>query len=141
MVHNSKKKYFSSTLGKYQHDSKSVWKSLKCLNLPSKRGSAKSCPNICLKIDGDICFKNPTIAQAFKKTVEKLQKSLGIYGEKFVTNFCLEYGAPFNSVSFSLVSEDKVLKHLKNLSPNKASDLDGLPSRFIKDCTNIIAIR
>ena len=44
-----------------------------------------------------------------------------------------------NSYSFSLVSENNVLGYLKQLDVNKATRLDGIPSRFVRDGVSIIA--
>ena len=44
-----------------------------------------------------------------------------------------------NSYSFSLVYENQILKYLNQLGANKATGLDGIPSRFIKDGASIIA--
>ena len=44
-----------------------------------------------------------------------------------------------NSYSFSLVSENKVLGYLKKLGVNKATGLDDISSRFVRDGASIIA--
>ena len=43
-----------------------------------------------------------------------------------------------NSYSLSVVSESKVLKYLNALSVDKATGLDGIPSRFVRDSASII---
>ena len=44
-----------------------------------------------------------------------------------------------NSYSFSIVTENTVLKHLNKLGINKATGLDGIPSRFVRDSASLIA--
>ena len=44
-----------------------------------------------------------------------------------------------NSYSFSIISENKILKYLNSLGINKATDLDGIPLRFVRDGALIIA--
>ena len=44
-----------------------------------------------------------------------------------------------NSYSFSIVSENKVLKYLNSLGINKATGLDDIPSRFVRYGASIIA--
>ena len=44
-----------------------------------------------------------------------------------------------NSYSFSIVSENKVLKYLNSLGINKATGLDGIPTRFVRYGASIIA--
>ena len=41
--------------------------------------------------------------------------------------------------SFSLVTENQVFKYLIRLNSNKATGLDGIPSKFVKDAAPIIA--
>ena len=41
---------------------------------------------------------------------------------------------------FSLVSEEKVLKYLLKLVANKATGLDGIPFRFIKDSAGFVTV-
>ena len=54
-------------------------------------------------------------------------------------SFYLNKGVVPNSYSFSLVSENRVLGYLKNLSAKKATGLDGIPSRFVRDGASVIA--
>ena len=42
-------------------------------------------------------------------------------------------GVKPNDYSFSVVSENKVLKYLNNLSAKKGTGLDGIPARFVRD--------
>ena len=72
------------------------------------------------------------------KLGEKLPKSLNKFGKKFVDNFYRSKGVKPNSYSFLVVSESKVLKYLNALSANKATGLDGIPSRFVRDSASII---
>ena len=57
-----------------------------------------------------------------------------------MTEYYQKLGAPKNAFSFSLVSEEKVLKYLLKLGANKATGLDGIPSRFIKDSAGIVTV-
>ena len=41
--------------------------------------------------------------------------------------------------SFSIVSENKVLKYLNSLGINKTTGLNGIPSHFVRDGASIIA--
>ena len=147
LVYSAKKDYFTNSIEQNKNDSKSLWKTLKSLGLPSKKGSDNSSSNICLKIDGNICFDKKLIADTFNnfyttvacKLVEKLPKCVQMYGCSFVNQFYAEKGVFPNSYSFSLISESKVLKYLTSLSAHKATGLDGIPSHFIKDGSSIIA--
>lgn len=45
----------------------------------------------------------------------------------------------YYQIVFSIVSENTVLKYLNNLWANKATGLDGIPAKFIKDRASCIA--
>ena len=54
-------------------------------------------------------------------------------------SFYRNKGVFLNSYSFSIVPESKVLKYLNSLGIKKATGLDGIPSRFLRDGASIIA--
>ena len=144
-IFNAKKNYFKDTLESNKSDSKSLWKCLKDLGLPSK--SSQTSSNIGLKIDDEICFDKLKIAEKFNtfyttvasKLVEKLPPCIISFGASFVHNFYSSKGVKLDSYSFSIVSEEKCFKYINSLSPNKATGLDGIPSRFIRDSAPMIA--
>jgi len=57
----------------------------------------------------------------------------------FVFNFYSSKGVRPNSFSFSIVTESKTIKYLNNLGCNKATGLDGIPSRLVVDAVPMIA--
>jgi hypothetical protein len=146
LVHKAKKEFFTNSIEQNKTDSKALWKTLKSLGLPSKKASTDSSSNICLKINDNICFEKKLIAETFNsfyttvacKLVEKLPKCVEKFGCNFVSSFYSSKGVIPNSFSFNLVSETKVLKYLQSLGLNKATGLDGISSRFLKDGSPII---
>ena len=114
--------------------------------MPSKKGKASS-GNIGLKIDCELFFDKLKVAEKFNsfyttvasKLVEKLPQSFNKFGKNFVESFYCNKGVFPNRFSFSIVSENKVLKYLNSLGINKATGLDGIPSRFVRDGASIIA--
>ena len=104
-------------------------------------------PRIGLNIGGEVCFEKGAVAEKFNsfyttvasKLVEKLQKCVNKFGRQFVQTFYQRKGVTPNSYSFSMVSENKILKYLNNLSANKATGLDDIPSRFVRDSASVIA--
>jgi hypothetical protein len=147
LIDTAKENFFTESLEANKNDSKSLWSILKNLGLPSKKGLSSS-SNICLNIDGNICFDKEIIADSFNhfyttvasKLVDKLPTCVLKFGKSFVINFYASIGVKAaNSFSFSLVSENQVLKYLNQLSSNKATGLDGMPSRFVKDGASIIS--
>ena len=113
--------------------------------MPSKKVKT-STSTLGLKIYNEVCFDKATCAQKFNefytsvasKLVEKLPKSHNKFGKKIVENFYRSKGVKPNSYSLSVVSESKVLKYLTALSVDKATGLDGIPSRFVRDSASII---
>ena len=75
-----------------KNDSKSLWRILKNLGLPSKQAMSSSSGNLCLNINGSICFDKETIANSFNTfytnvasmLVKKLPPSVNRFGKSFV---------------------------------------------------------
>ena len=120
-------------------DSKSLWHSLKELGMLSKKGKA-SANAIGLKIDGEVCFDKCIVVEKFKSFILQLHRNLLSNCQtvliKLVNNL-LKGVKPYN-YTFNVVSENKVLKYLNNLSAKKATGLDGIPARFVRDSTSTI---
>ena len=119
--------FFQSQLDTSNKDSKSLC--LKELGKPSKKGKTSSI-NIGLNIDGEVCFEKGAVAEKFNsfyttvasKLVEKLPKSVNKFGRQFVQTFYQRKGVSLNSYSFSIVSENKIIKDLNNLVSIKLLD-------------------
>lgn len=146
VICNAKKNFFVDTIEQNKNNSKSLWKSLKELGLPSKNVSTSSQANIGLKVDENLCFDKNVIAETFNsfyttvaaKLVEKLLAGIHRYGKDFVNKYYADKGVILNNFSFSLVTENKVYKYPNTLSANKATGLDDIPARFVKDGASII---
>ena len=103
--------------------------------------------NIGLNINGALCFDKFNVVEQFNlfyttvasNLVEKLPKCISRYRKQFVMSFYAVKGVLSNSYSFSIVTENTVLKHLNKLGINKATGLDGIPSRFVRDSASLIA--
>jgi len=99
-----------------------------------------------LKINGEICFDKAKVCDmvnCFYTTVastlvSKLPVSLGVYGKQFVDFFYSKKGVFKNSFSFALVSKSTVFKYINHLSHSKATGLDGIPARFVKNGAAVI---
>ena len=143
MISNAKRNFVKSTIE--SNNSKSIWDTLKSLGLPSKKCQAST--NIGLKINDEISFDKLSVAEKFNsfytsvasKLVEKLPKCTNKFNSSFVFNFYSSKGVKPNSYNFSMVLESQVLKYIDKLGFNKATGLDGIPARFVKDSASIIA--
>ena len=115
--------------------------------MPSKKNNSSSCQSIGLNIDGVLCFDKLNVAETFNKfyttvassLVSKLPRPSFKYGKDFVAKFYSAKGVKVNNCSFSLVSENKVLKYLNKMSADKATGLDSIPAKFIVDGSSLIA--
>ena len=146
LIYNAKRGYFKEKVENENHDSKSLWRSLKELGMPSEKDKA-SASAFGLKIDGYVCFDRHIDAEKFNhfyitvasKLIEELPKRIDKFGKQFVEKFYRLKGIKPNDYSFSVVSENKILKYLNNLSAKKATGLDGIPARFVRDsASNIV---
>ena len=122
-----------------------MWKALKSLGLPSKKGTIS---NICLKKDDKICFDDKTNANTFKEffcnlasdLVAKLPPPSKRFGLDTVRNYYQDIlGLLPSKFKFSNVTEDHVLQLLKDMNVDKAAGIDNLSGKFLKDGANILA--
>ena len=70
--------------------------------------------------------------------MERLSESVNKFGKSFVNSFYRNKGVTLDSYSFLVVSENKVLGYLNKSSANKATGLDDIPSRFVRNGASII---
>ena len=99
--------------------------------------------SIGLDVYGSTTFGKLKVADTFNafftKVANKLSKAVNIFNSKFIHQYYKQKGVVQNTFSFSLLSETEVCKMLKGLSPRKATGLDDLPARFIRDGAEGIA--
>ena len=122
-----------------------MWKSLKSLGLPSKKGTIS---NICLKKDDKIYFDDKINANTFKEffcnLASDLVAKLPLPSKRFGLNTVRSYyqdilGLLPSKFKFSNVTEDHVLQLLKDMNVDKAAGIDNLSGKFLKDGANILA--
>ena len=106
-----------------------MWHSLKDLGMPSKKGKAFS-GNTVLKIDGTLSFDKLKVAKKFNlfytSVASQLVQSFNMFGKNFVATKMF-----FQIVCYSqlFLKTTFYLKPMKSLSFNKATGLNGIPSR------------
>ena len=122
-----------------------MWKALKCLGLPSKKGAIS---NICLKKDDKICFDDKTNANTFKEffcnLANDLVAKLPPPCKRFALNTVRSYyqdilGLLSSKFKFSNLTEDHFLQLLKDMNVDKAVGIDNLSGKFLKDGANFLA--
>lgn len=135
----SKMEYFESKVSEYQNKPKQLWQTLKSLGTSSKSKSRSN--NIGLNINDELCFDKLKVAENFNtffttiasKLVEKLPAGLGKYGFDHVVSFYQRMRVKKDAFNLAQITEDVVLKHLETLNPGKATGLDNLPAKFLRD--------
>ena len=139
MVKSKKKPYFERKLHENIAKPKELWS----LGLPCKNSAV---PNIYLKDkNGSLNFEDSS--NAFKKIFENLANDLILKVPKASNLYTLgktlyynSLGLSRNSFKFSQISEEDMRKYLINLSPNKASGIDNLSGKFLKDGADVLAL-
>ncbi len=144
LVVNAKKAYFNEKIVEYRNDSGKLWNSLKQLGYSSRLKTKTS--NITLDLGNNVTAEKVTVADSFNnyfssvasKLVEKLPDPSGQYGESQFVEFYSQQEVKVNGFSFEKVSEAVVLEKLKNLNSSKATGLDNIPARFLRDAAEVI---
>ena len=146
LIKVKKKQFCKEKLKENIGKPKDLWRTLKSLGLPSKKGSNIS--NICLKKDDKINFDEKTNANTFKEfycnlagdLLKKLPPPSNKLGITSVRNFyqTMLDQLPFK-FKFSNVTEDLVFRLLNDMNPDKAAGIDNLSGKFLKDGASILA--
>ena len=133
LIKQKKIEFYNAKLTENIGKPKELWKALKNLGLPSKKSSST---NICLTKDNTTIFTDKENTNIFKKfystladnLVKNLPPASSIFGLWW--SVCQYYNKtlkpPNTRFKFTFVSEDSVLKILKNMDENKAAGLDNL---------------
>ena len=133
----AKESYSRSLLEENSGDSESFWRSLKKILLDTKQKSILTC----IKADDKIITDKQSISELFNNfftsVVNKLFESCR-YARPVFYSTTEEL---FTKKHFELTAVGKpfVLKQLKCLKLKKATGLDGLPARLLKDSAVVIA--
>ena len=106
-------------------------------------GSSK----ISLSEGEQIIFENFKVASIFnnfftsvaEKLVNKPPKRPIHFAKQFLKDYYQKKGVVENSFLFSTVGEEEIENLLKGLTASKATGLDSLPARFLKDGAEVIA--
>ena len=125
---------------------KELWKALKTLGLPSKKSDSSA--KICLTKDNITTFDDKTNANIFKNfystLADDLLKNLPPPSMVFDLSSVRHYyeknlKLPDSKFSFTSVTEETILKILKELNENKAAGFDNLSGKFLKDGASVLA--
>ena len=104
--------------------------------------------SICLNTKKELTFSPWTIANTFKKyfanlandLVKKLPDLIGKFGIPSVRQYYKEINFREKKLKFEKVSSVSMLKILKEFKTSKATGVDDLAGRFVKDASNILCM-
>ena len=141
----AKSQYCVHAVNENQNRPKKLWQILKEIGASSKgKTSPKS---ISLNIENELCFDKQKVAEYFNdyftyiasSLVEKLPPCSGRFGDAHVIDFYQNLNVSDNMFGLVSVTVDQVSSILNSISACKATGLDELPARFIKDGSSVIA--
>ncbi len=143
MIKRKKRNYVEHKLNENLKKPKQLWKSLKSLGLPSKKGSQSK---ICLEKNGKACFdskENTEIFKAFYENlstdlVNKLPNPTNKFGMGSVKKYYSSLGIQNENFKFQPTSETIVLSILESINPDKAVGVDNMAGRFLKDGSEVL---
>ena len=144
LIKEKKKNFFLKKLEENIGEPKELWKNLKKLGLPKIKTPPS---NICLKENDGLSFCSVCIANNFKEFflnfAQNLTEKLLTGPNKFDINSVREFYKPLNleenPFHFTKVSENTISDFLKELKTNKATGIDKLSGRFLKEGSKVLA--
>ena len=145
-IKDAKANYITNSLESNLGKPKKLWSQLKLLGYNDK---TKGSTNIVLNVGNKLCYDTKAICSYINtffttiatNLVSKLPKPSGIYNtnsEKF-KSFYRDKNIKPGQFKLKQLSTEKILQELNTLNPQKATGLDNIASRFIKDGASQLA--
>ena len=140
----AKSDYLTTKVEDFKNQPKKLWSTLKSLGTSSQPKTKPG--SFALNVDNKTIFAKNEVAEHFDKVfttvasslVNKLPHSQGKYGSDHVRKYYSTVLSSNDGFNLGKVTEDKVLKILCNLNSSKATGLDQLSTRFVKDGSKLI---
>ena len=143
LIKQRKKEFYETKLTENISKPKESWKTLTTMGLPSKKGSlTKICQDSITNFDDK---KNANIFRNFYNSLaDDLLNNLPPAPMRFGLPSVHQYyektlKLPRSNFKFGFVSEDYILKFLKNINEDKAAGIDNLLGKFLKDGAAVLA--
>ena len=140
----AKSDFLTDKLNVYKKQPKKLWQTIKSLGTSSQSRTKPG--SVGLNIENELCFEKSKVTEQFNKffttiastLVDHLPPGTGKYGWSHIQKFYQSIHTPLTSFKLMEVSESIVLKILQNLNSTKATGLDQLSPRFVKDGAEVI---
>ena len=143
MIASKKQAFFEEKLSETIDKPKELWESLKSLGMPNKTVISNF---NAIKENDTLTFDTVSIFKIFQNLFSNLAKSLLIKlpdpSDKYNLQPVIRYYSSFtisDDFCLSNTSQEKVLKIMSSIESSKATGVDKLSCRFLKDGANILA--
>ena len=145
LIKNAKKNYLNVNIELNKSHPQKLWETLKHLGCSNKIQTKNT--NICINSNNTLITDKLMVGNCFNsfftsiatQLVSKLPPHSGLYGSDHIQTHYENLGAIKDSFFFKPVNTADVLKKLISLQPNKATGLDNIPTRFLRDAAVHIA--
>ena len=134
-IKNVKKSYYYETFEAYNGNSRKTWETI---NEVTRRKSDKAAINE-LELNGTRITNSSEIAEGFNKFFAEIGPELSRDIEEVGTSFDEYIYQTSNCFSFQRVTQSHVLSHLNKLCKRKATGLDSVSARLLKECPDLIS--
>ena len=141
LISYKKKKFFENRLNDSIGKPKELWKALKPLGLPSK---TSVCGTTALKVKNTTSFEAKSILDVFKNyystLADNLLKKLSTSPNRYTFNSVIQYHRHFIQIFHLLcTTEIDIEKILRSTNIRKATGIDDLSGRFLKDGSRVLS--
>ena len=144
LINKKKKTFVVGKLNENIGKPNELWKSLKSLDLPSKKATPSS---ICLENNGTLSFDSKTNAEIFKDfysnlagdLLKKLPSPTNKFGLEAVKKYYKNMNLEGKSFSFQPTKHADILKLLEDLKISKSAGIHNLAGKFLKEGASVLA--
>ena len=144
LIKNKKEKFVEENIKQNQNNSKSLWKTIKQLGLPS---ASSPSGRICLDMNGEKIFDATENAKTFndfysklaEDLIEKLPEPPNKYKSNSVKRFYEGLKLEDKKFNFQPIDQSVVLNLLNNINCSKAPGLDNLSGMFLRDGADVLS--
>ena len=138
----AKSHFYIDAIQENQNNPRNLWKIFKDMGAVGS-SKAKSCLGLC--IDNGMCFDKSKIASHFNSYFTTIASSLvtslpvspGRFSLPFIERFYQAKNVSSDMFQLREVSEETVFRRLESLKVGKATGLDNLPARFVRDSASV----
>ena len=146
MTKSAKKDYINDKIEENVNKPRELWKLLNNQLSGCSQKLKTRLANINIKVDNSLITDTLEVAKTFNTyfteiattLVNKLPPHSGQFGTEHIKNYYKKLGVQNDDFKLEMVTTTDVLKKLSTLHQHKATGLDTIPSRFLRDSATTI---